>query len=1365
MARRRSIAKAGYFPLPLELIPALARLLEPRDPDAVGGGGGGSPSRGFGLRRRLVLIDPCAGDGAAVSSLARLIQPSDVLVAELEQGRAEALAATKFHAEHWGGAALYVTEGDALTIPPASTASGHILYLNPPYDLDPVLGRLEARWLQRFEAWIVPGGVLLAVVPYQALAAMAPILRGAWGDIRVWRVPDPIYATFRQVVVGATRRSAGLGDAAWIVPPEASLPILGETGGERPYPVRRTDHNPYFYGVWHTAGLDTAGAVSEYRFGHGTGRKGRLLPYEPIWPVGGLESLRGRVYRLATRPRPGHLAAAIVCGVFDGEQVRPVEGRSLPSLYIKGTFARRFREVERRYSENGEAVASVQVQYPSLRISVLDPERGKVVELGRSTDPSEEADIGRWTVGDLLLHYGPDLLRLLQERCPLRFDPNASLPGLARTKRALFPAQREIVAAASQALAAGESFLIQGQTGTGKTTMAAATLAGIGARRAVVVAPPHLVAETWPRELSAMFGDDVLVVPLRTPADVRGLAALRDDPRLVVGVVSREAAKLGHAIVGVGPICPACGARSFEPGAPARDVQARRRLRCSAPVLTRRPGPLGRAVINFASALAADGLYPGVTRQIVRAVSPRRAAAEGDAAGTQVAASATGPVAAGLSAAAIACLPSLVEEVAAAARRPRKKGLAAAWIEASLRLLVWAGPCIEGDLVRRTGFGGVGVAAPAADSASSRRAARPALALFAAFVRTLLAVPSVGRDDAWRTAAAAIERWAPRMNPGPGAGRVDGAVWRELVDEVAGDAAEARYYPHLRVRGVEGAEVAAEPTLADVLEDLGRVDLGTTRVCGSPLYTAHVWPPLVPAGAAEPERGPDAPPGPAPRRVPLARVVADVATAAGLDLLIVDEAHEYNSADSAQGQAVRTMATAIGRSLYLTGSVNNGFADALFEVVRALSPDFRARYKAREHADFQAAYGYVTRRVDLRGQGAEASGAGADATPLERSSAGSARVVRGGVRVTGKAPGVLPVAVLRWLLPHAGTLDLESVAAHLPPKTFETIEVEPTRDVAARARYLLDETMRAIRAARRDRERAGRLFGALARLPGYFDLAAAVAPVAASGGGGPNLDGEAVAHGPASFEVRWPEELGAGLVAAVPLEPPGTILPKVRALADRIRCEVAEGRRCLVLAWHVELVESLAQTLRNVLGSEVDAKGNHVAGSGPWVQALPRSVAARKREAWIDGLQRKRGGIVGAGPDVLIAQPKAVETGLNNLVVYPTQLWAENPAANAYIFRQVVGRAHRIGQTEPVRIVFFDYAATSTSAADLVRAGGSALSLQPIARSLLLHKVGVSEAVDGLDASGALLAAGVDDGGGVAASLSVGKALYALLER
>lgn len=1240
-------------------------------------------------------MDPCAGDGAAAAGLARAWGATEVYVAELETARARALRDVQYDPDVWGGAVLHVAEGDALTIPRPTASSAinvDVLYLNPPYDLDPVTGRLETRWLERFAAWVRPGGALLLVVPYPALASLAPALGRDWEGVTALALPEPHFSAFRQVVVLGRRRVSDPYAPAWVVPGLATLEVLG---GPRAAAVDlvvgvRPRYGYYGAGAWVCAGLDVEGAAAEFAFGYGTGRgKGRagaLVPYEAVRPGEGVRALQARTYTLATRPKPGHVAAAIVCGVFDGERVVSADPR-FPPIHIKGAFRRRYQETERRYDAEGSPTASIQVQTPSLAVSILLP-RGTVLELRRDVDPSESADMSLWTVGDLLLHYGPDLLRLLRERCPLRFDPDAAFPVLDTLRRRLFPAQREIVVAAAQALGRRESFLIQGQTGTGKTTMAAATIAASGCRRVVVVAPPHLTAKTWPSELRAVFGDDVVVVPLTKPSDVRALAEapLRDDPRIVVGVVSREAAKLGHAFAGLGARCPTCGAQAL--GTP--DTQARRRQTCAAPVGDRR-ALLGtsRAALEFCRALAAAGVQDSTALAILRPWSPALAEragapeARGRLTAAEAEASAQGPRLAAVRAAASALAARLEAEV-------DRRGLFKAFDFYNLAVGLY-----------RTGLAG-----PSRSSALVRFWARA--------VRALLRVAVGERHEAWVVAAGQIARdhvQIARLIRLEGLEDEAAAVlWGAVQAEALEDAAASRG-PWARDRldlDEDGPGGGDGGGLADVLTRLAQLPWPVQR-CGAPLYTAIA----------------------APRRVPLADVVCATAAAAQIDLLVVDEAHEYNSADSAQGQSMRAMARAAQRALFLTGTINNGYADALFEALRALSPDFRCSYGPRAHAEFQAAYGYTTRRVDLRGQGAEAAGRAAE-TVQERGAV-SARVVRGGVTITGKAPGVLPAAILRWLLPHAGTLDLESVAATLPPKTFEVLEVAPDPTQRANADHLLRETMEAIRMSRRDPNLAGRLFGALARLPSYYDVCV-------------RREDEGA---PTRYEVRWPEEVGGGLVGGVDLHASDTVLPKVAEIAARIRRELAEGRRVLVLAWAVDLVEHLAADLRQAFG---------VLGAGPLpkIVALPRTVQARKREAWLDAAMAAPGGLTGAGPDVLIAQPRAVETGLNNLVRFCTQIWVQNPAVNAYCFRQVIGRAHRIGQTEPVRIVFYDYGPGDASD------GSPALRLQPLARRLLLHKVGVSEAVDGLDASAALRAAGVE-GSDDADTMGVGKALYRLL--
>src|SRR5690606_3966189 len=96
---------------------------------------------------------------------------------------------------------------------------------------------------------------------------------------------------------------------------------------------------------------------------------------------------------------------------------------------------------------------------------------------------------------------------------------------------------------------------------------------------------------------------------------------------------------------------------------------------------------------------------------------------------------------------------------------------------------------------------------------------------------------------------------------------------------------------------------------------------------------------------------------------------------------------------------------------------------------------------------------------------------------------------------------------------------------------------------------------------------------------------------------------------------------------------------------------------------------------------------------------------------------------------VMICNPMVIQTGLNNLVHFGTEIWVENPSCNAIIYRQACGRIDRIGQTVPSNIVFPVYGNTA----------------QHQQHRLLMHKVGVSKSVDGLDPEEALKAAGVVD--------------------
>ena len=114
---------------------------------------------------------------------------------------------------------------------------------------------------------------------------------------------------------------------------------------------------------------------------------------------------------------------------------------------------------------------------------------------------------------------------------------------------------------------------------------------------------------------------------------------------------------------------------------------------------------------------------------------------------------------------------------------------------------------------------------------------------------------------------------------------------------------------------------------------------------------------------------------------------------------------------------------------------------------------------------------------------------------------------------------------------------------------------------------------------------------------------------------------------------------------------------------------------------------------------------------------------------------------------LLLVHPKAVQTGLNNLTAFHTAIWFEGPDYDARVTRQANGRPHRIGQTEPVRLIYPYYADT----------------LQKAALDLVARKITASLQVDGLSLAGALEAAGAlseEDRLHATAALAIGQALY-----
>ena len=451
---------------------------------------------------------------------------------------------------------------------------------------------------------------------------------------------------------------------------------------------------------------------------------------------------------------------------------------------------------------------------------------------------------------------------------------------------------------------------------------------------------------------------------------------------------------------------------------------------------------------------------------------------------------------------------------------------------------------------------------------------------------------------------------------------------------------------------------------------------------------------------------------PDPRRFPLARFITR-RMPRRFDLLVLDEAHEFNNLGTAQQKAAHRLVELGIPTLALTGSVMGGYASSLFANWWALDRDFRREFERDDKGLFMRRYGlgkYLV-KVDERVMAARKKPAefGAVTDREETTEA-----------FLGEIPGVVPLFLLRHVLPAGVVIHVDDLSLELPVKREARAalgpETEVDDEILEEYRRLERELMEQIRADAFT-PLAGKLWGAMGELPSYLDRC---------------TDDQG------AFELRYPEDVGGMLVAEGALFPASFRTPKERWLADLVRRECGAGRRVAVFLRHTG-TPHLAARLSRILAEDVDLGGRRP--KVVWLDA--KKVPTEKREEWINTK-------VLAPPspaDVLLVNPNAVRTGLNNLVAFSVAAWYEVDY-NAQTYRQANGRFHRPGQKREVDVFYPFYAETS----------------QEDAVDLVARKVTASLQVDGLDVQGALEAAGAGEegpGAGLELAMQMGQAIHA----
>jgi hypothetical protein len=1130
-----------------------------------------------------------------------------------------------------------------------------LLYLNPPYDTDPEHGRLEEKFLTRFANALTSGGVLVFLVPFYALAASARTLGLMFENVRCFRFPDPEFGGYKQVALFAEKRETALwepdptvvGDVEGWAKSVENMPLLGDVDHEYSLPA-----SSGYMGVfteWKVRPFDMPALLAATKPWTQSDRTGRSSPVPGIVPEGALDDLLVRQYPVAMPPRPAHIAAGIAAGVFNGARIEPDDRRSkLPALLVKGVFDKEFRKVDEKKGKNGETKAVIEVQQPKLVTTVLDLSTSKYVTVKSSGELTNSKSIEDFTMADLLAAYGKGLMARMLLQCPVQHDParDGEDVELAPLTRPLFQAQKHATIAAVK--------LLGGPGKRRRRGKCAFVLGEIGSGKTSVALATALTVESR-RTL-------VLCPPHLLTSWRNQISAVCPNVRAVVLNDVGDVAALA-ADQDPGPVVAILSRETAKLGHAYESVQrcgdcgevpppgdhAKKRATCETRRVLAR-GPVGRLVRALAVDLAHVFPEDMRVRQVLR--GPLAVAVERWAARKR-------PIE--------DTWPGLV------ARGNLDRLLDMLLTEGSedalryLERILWADPVPELLLSVARILYAIGIAKKESEWSSPIElviARRLLLALKDVDVAEFKALDKPTTPSAY----AAHDAWC---------------VWEKNRKHLYEDVDYEWSFDVKRneddgsIETRDGHKLGDRKLVLDVFAKLAEASLQLSRECGAPLYQAV----------------------PEPRRYPLATYIAKRCPRL-FDLLVLDEGHEYATDGSAQEQAAHRLCGLGIPTLLLTGSVMNGYAASLFTNIWALSSDFRREFARDEQSRFIDRYGYRKRLVEDRDKATgEIVEYGSMSDRFERRE-----------RTVGDAPGVLPVFLLRYLLPLAVTLHKTDLAIDIPKCTELVERVAPEPEQDANFKELQTKLLAQIKADRFEPELAGKLWGAMAELPSYLDVAT-----------------DDVGNTPEGrYEICYPESAGGGLVVGVDPLPAETLLPKERWLIEHLEKAFGEGRNVLIFAWHTKLLPRIARLVKKYTGQECPI-------------LVPEKVPTKKREDWITSE------VVGRKRRALVCNPLTVQTGLNNLVYFADEVWLENPACNPVVYRQAVGRVDRISQTRPTSIVFPLYSGTT----------------QEALHSLLLQKVGISMSADGLDGESAMQAAGIGEDG--FSSFSVGRQLYELL--
>jgi hypothetical protein len=354
------------------------------------------------------------------------------------------------------------------------------------------------------------------------------------------------------------------------------------------------------------------------------------------------------------------------------------------------------------------------------------------------------------------------------------------------------------------------------------------------------------------------------------------------------------------------------------------------------------------------------------------------------------------------------------------------------------------------------------------------------------------------------------------------------------------------------------------------------------------------------------------------------------------DYAIADEVHELKG-DTAQGNALGTLAGCAQRTVVLTGTLLGGYADEVFNILFRLE----AAKMIKEGFEFGEAgiraftetYGLLEKVTVIE---------------PEDNSCSEARVTK---RIR-RRPGASPLLFGRFLMSLGAFISLEDISEALPSYREEVLSVEMDTPLKEAYKKLEEDVKKALKEHRGNPSVASVALNALLLYPDRpFRLG--------------NLYG---------WEFNPETQRRERFLISETLDlTEEHVYAKERRLVEEVKAELARGRRCQIYAVYTQK-RDVTRRLESILLNQ-----------GIRVAVLTTDVPPESREGWYERQLR-------SGVQAVICHPKLVQTGLD-LIEFPTILFYET-GYSIYVLRQASRRSWRIGQRLPVKVKFLHYAET-----------------------------------------------------------------------